>query len=152
MVISDSFSFVPKNQSFEFSQINVRKIPHLWVVKKTLCAMKLMTTSMCAKFESNIPIKSGGRSAERSSFLNNGQRSSFLNNGQIWVRVACRPAGRLWRRFWNLISTRLCVWFTWVLHRVVGLFKRSCLQPELAHLGVTLASNACRVTGLQIVR
>ena len=38
--------------------------------------------------------------------------------------------------FEKLISARLCVQFARGLSRVVALFNKSCLQPDLAHLGV----------------
>ena len=59
-----------------------------------------------------IPVvMSGTRSA---------QRSSFLNNGQIWVWEAGRPASR-GDAFEKLISTKPYARFTRGLHRVVGL-------------------------------
>ena len=59
------------------------------------------------------------------------------------------PAGR-GKAFEKLISIRLRVRFTRGLHREVGLFNKSSLQLELAHLGVTLADRACRVKGVKI--
>ena len=45
------------------------------------------------------------------------------------------PDYRPWQRFWKAsISARLCIRFTRDLRRVVGLFDKSCLQPNLAHL------------------
>ena len=45
-----------------------------------------------------------------------------------------RPAGR-GDAFEKLISLRLCVRFIRGLHRVVGLFNKRYLQPDLTHLG-----------------
>ena len=53
-------------------------------------------------------------------------------------------------RFEKLISAKLYVRFTLGLHRMVGLFNKSCLHLHLAHLGVTLAGSACRVKGVKI--
>ena len=57
------------------------------------------------------------------------------------------PAGR-GNGFEKLMSGRLCVRFILGLHRVTGFFNRSCLQPDLARLGVALAGSACRVSGV----
>ena len=62
-----------------------------------------------------------------------------------------RPTGR-GDAFEKLVSTRLCVQFTRGLHRVIDLFSKSCLQPDLARLGVTLAGSVCRVKGVEIGR
>ena len=53
----------------------------------------------------------------------------------------------------KLISTKLFVWLTFRLHRVVGIFNKSCLQLDLAHLRVTLTGSARRVkVGVKIGR
>ena len=64
-----------------------------------------------------------------------------------------RPAGR-GDAFEMLISTRLGVSFTRGLHRVVGLFNKSCPQLDLAHLrgGGTLVGSACRMKGVKMAR
>ena len=67
------------------------------------------------------------------------------------MSISGLPAGRS-DASEKLTSTRLCDRFTRGLHRVVCLFNKSSLQPDLAHLGVTLAGSAGRVKGVKIGR
>ena len=53
--------------------------------------------------------------------------------------------------FEKLIYTKP-VRFTRGLLRVVGLFNKGSLQPDLAYLGVALAGSASRVKGVEIGR
>ena len=68
-------------------------------------------------------ITSGARSAER---------SSFLNNGQISVRAAGRPASDA---FEKLISPELSIRASRGFHCRVDPFHKNWLQPDRTHLG-----------------
>ena len=59
-------------------------------------------------------------------------------------------SGRLWRRLRKLLIYKH-VLFTHGLQMAVGPFSKSCLQPDLAHLGVALAGSAVRAKALTAV-
>ena len=125
------------------TSIGTRVHPELTIIKSRYGSFKFIISSlMISAFYSAKRWRSWVNSREKvpkpfrallrcmiTSGTGSAERSSFLNNGQIWVWAPCRP----WHAFEKVVSTKLYVGFTCGLHR--GPFNLLWSQLDLVPFG-----------------